>query len=54
MESTKELKKFLLKQKKNMKIIMVTHDLFQAKRLADEILFINEGKIIEISKKINF
>ena len=33
---------------------MVTHDLFQAKRLADEILFINEGKIIEISKKDKF
>ena len=54
MESTKRIEKFLLKQKKNMKIIMVTHDLFQAKRLADEILFINEGKIIEISKKDKF
>ena len=28
-------------------IIMVTHNLFQARRLADEILFINEGRIIE-------
>ena len=54
MESTKRIEKFLLKEKKNMKIIMVTHDLFQAKRLADEILFINEGKIIEISKKDKF
>ncbi len=54
MESTKRIEKFLLKQKKNMKIIMVTHDLFQAKRLADEILFIYEGKIIEISKKEKF
>lgn len=28
-------------------IIMVTHNLFQARRLADEILFLNEGRIIE-------
>ena len=28
-------------------IIIVTHNLFQARRLADEILFINEGRIVE-------
>lgn len=28
-------------------IIMVTHNLFQARRLTDEVLFINEGRIIE-------
>lgn len=28
-------------------IIMVTHNLFQARRLADEVMFINEGRIIE-------
>ncbi|HHU32676.1 MAG TPA: ATP-binding cassette domain-containing protein, partial [Clostridia bacterium] len=28
-------------------IIMVTHNLFQAKRLADEVLFLYEGKLIE-------
>jgi tungstate transport system ATP-binding protein len=28
-------------------IIIVTHNLFQARRLADEVLFINEGRIIE-------
>lgn len=28
-------------------IIMVTHNLFQAKRLADEVIFIHEGHIIE-------
>lgn len=33
---------------------MVTHDLFQAKRLADEILFINEGKLVGISSKKHF
>ena len=54
MKSTKTIEKYLVKEKRNKKIIMVTHDLFQAKRLADEIIFINEGKIIEISPKKKF
>ena len=33
---------------------MVTHDLFQAKRLADEIVFMNSGKLVEISKTETF
>ena len=54
MKSTKTIEKYLVKEKRNKKIIMVTHDLFQAKRLADEIIFINEGKIIETSPKKRF
>ncbi len=54
MRSTKRIESFLLREKIKIKIIMVTHDLFQAKRLADEIVFINEGKIIEVSKKNKF
>ena len=30
---------------------MVTHDLFQAMRLADEILIINDGRLIEVSSR---
>jgi ABC-type proline/glycine betaine transport system ATPase subunit len=30
---------------------MVTHDMFQAMRLADEIIIINNGELIEASKK---
>ena len=33
---------------------MVTHDIFQAKRLADEMLLMNNGKVIEVSKKNQF
>ena len=33
--------------KSGVKIIIVTHDLFQAKRLANDILFFQNGKIIE-------
>ena len=54
MKSTKTIEKYLVKEKRNKKIIMVTHDLFQAKRLADEIIFINEGKIIKIFPKKKF
>lgn len=31
-------------------VILVTHNLFQARRLADEVLFLNEGRIIEQGK----
>ena len=48
-ESTKIIEKYLLTLKKEKKIIMVTHDMFQAMRLADEIIIINDGELIEIS-----
>ena len=54
MRFTKKLENFLIKERNRIKIIMVTHDLFQAKRLADEILFINDGEIIEVSAKNKF
>ena len=44
MNYTKKIEDYLIKNKVDIKIIMVTHDVFQAKRLADEILLINEGK----------
>ena len=39
----------LLKEKKlkNLKIILITHDINQAKRIADDIIFMNNGKISE-------
>ena len=30
---------------------MVTHDMFQAMRLADEIVIVNDGELIEVSEK---
>ena len=50
-ESIKIIEKYLLNLKKEKKIIMVTHDMFQAMRLADEIIIINNGELIEASKK---
>ena len=40
--------------KSGVKIIIVTHDLFQAKRLANDILFFQNGKIIEHTKTKSF
>ena len=54
MNYTKKIEDYLIRNKEDIKIIMVTHDIFQAKRLADEILFMNNGEVIEISKKMKF
>ena len=40
--------------KSGVKIIIVTHDLFQAKRLANDILFFHNGKIVEHTKTKSF
>jgi tungstate transport system ATP-binding protein len=36
-----------IREQNGMTIIMVTHNIFQAKRLADDVLFMYEGKIID-------
>ena len=50
----KKIENFLKKNKRKCKIILITHDLFQAQRLADEIIFIENGKILIRSPKIEF
>ena len=40
--------------KKGKTIILTTHDMGQAKRLAKEILFFNKGKLLEQTKATNF
>ena len=40
--------------KKGKTIILTTHDMGQAKRLAKEILFFNKGKLLEQTKAIKF
>ncbi len=51
MKFTKKIEDYLIAAKTKKKVIMVTHDIFQARRLADEILLLNDGKIVEISEK---
>ncbi len=35
-------------QDRDITIVMVTHNIFQARRIADQVIFINQGKIIEM------
>jgi len=54
--STLNIEKIILNAYKlGVKIILVTHDIGQAKRLADDVVFLNAGKIMEYkSSKIFF
>ena len=52
---TKEIENILKKiSVLGIKVILVTHDILQAKRLADDILFIHKGVILEQTKKEEF
>ena len=53
--STKIIEDIVLNLKKmGIKIIFVTHNILQAKRIADEIIFLNEGKMVEHLYKQEF
>ena len=52
---TKIIEDILKQAKKDgMKIILVTHDLNQAKRLSDDIIFIHKGNIYEHTQRKEF
>ncbi len=54
-QSTKEIEEILLAtQKSGTKIIMATHDLGQARRLAKEVIFLNKGKLCEQNSATRF
>ena len=46
-----KIENYLINHKLKRKIILVTHDLFQAQRLADEIILMDSGSMV--SKSIN-
>jgi tungstate transport system ATP-binding protein len=54
--STKVIEEVIAKigEQKNIMIIMVTHNLFQAQRLADHVLFMYEGRIVDYGSKKAF
>ncbi len=37
-----------MNREKNITVIMVTHNVFQARRIADEVIFLDKGKIVEM------
>ncbi|MDO5411205.1 MAG: phosphate ABC transporter ATP-binding protein [Lachnospiraceae bacterium] len=45
--STSNIERLLLKLKKDYTIVIVTHNIFQAKRISDHVVFMNQGRIIE-------
>lgn len=48
--ATREIETLLLEQRaKGVRIIMATHDMGQARRLADEVIFVCKGKVLEKS-----
>ena len=49
MASAAEIEKYIrtINKEQGTTIILVTHNLFQARRLADEVIFIYDGRIIE-------
>ena len=53
--STKIIEDIVLNLKKmGIKIIFVTHNILQAKRIADDIIFLNKGKMVEHLNKQEF
>ena len=53
--STKIIEDIILNLKMmGIKIIFVTHNILQAKRIADDIIFLNEGKMVEHLNKQEF
>lgn len=53
-KNTIEIEKTLLQLKNDITFVIVTHNLSQAKRIADKIVFMDSGNIIEISEKNTF
>ena len=54
-KATATLENMISKSHENiMTIVMATHDLMQAKRLADQIIFIENGTVVEISETAAF
>jgi phosphate transport system ATP-binding protein len=45
--STQKIEDLLLKLRKNYTIVIVTHNLAQAKRVSDNVAFMHLGKLIE-------
>lgn len=52
--STIEIENLLLELKEEYLIIVVTHNLEQAERIADNIVYINDGRVIEYKEKKDF
>jgi len=53
-QSTKTIEKMILEISQHIKVIMTSHDIMQAKRLADYIVLLEEGQQIKTASKNDF
>ena len=53
-KNTVEIEKSLLDIKKECSILIVTHNLAQARRIADTIIYMEAGEIVEVAEKNDF
>lgn len=54
MKNTKLIEELLLELKKDYTIMIVTHNIAQARRISDEIIFMDEGRIVEVNGSEEF
>lgn len=54
LKNTIALEEMLLRVKNQYTIVIVTHNLAQAKRIADEVIYMDAGKIVEATEKTLF
>jgi len=54
MKNTIYIEELLVKLKESITVVIVTHNLSQAKRIADHVLFIDNGELIEASDRSMF
>lgn len=54
MKNTVAIEEMLLELKGQYTIVIVTHNLAQAQRIADDIVFMDQGQVLEITEKNQF
>ena len=54
MKNTIAIEETLMELKGQYTFVIVTHNLGQAKRIADQIIFMDQGKILEVTDKETF
>lgn len=54
MKNTMSIEEMLLELKTQYTIVIVTHNLAQAQRIADDIVFMDQGRVLEITEKNQF
>jgi phosphate transport system ATP-binding protein len=50
--STANIEDLLMKLKEKYTIVIVTHNIFQAKRISDDVIFLNQGKVVETGSAV--